>query len=121
MLSTYIQIDLKGTNVSTPQGGRINLDAQMDNFANTRQDIISSIGSPTAMKLFNRALYSVTMGSNDFINNYLVPVLSAVEQKLISPQMFVDTLISRFRLQLTVFHACHYINVWFADKIAGLD
>ncbi|KAF7150957.1 hypothetical protein RHSIM_Rhsim02G0003400 [Rhododendron simsii] len=82
-------------------GGRINLDAQMDNFANTRQDIISSIGSPAAMKLFNRALYSITMGSNDFINNYLVPVLSTVEQKLISPQMFVDALISRFRLQLT--------------------
>ncbi|XP_058201133.1 GDSL esterase/lipase At4g16230-like isoform X1 [Rhododendron vialii] len=82
-------------------GGRINLDAQMDNFANTRQDIISSIGSPAAMKLFNRALYSITMGSNDFINNYLVPVLSTVEQKLISPQTFVDALISRFRLQLT--------------------
>lgn len=82
-------------------GGRINLDAQMDNFANTRQDIISSIGSEAAMKLFNTALYSITIGSNDFINNYLVPVLSTVEQKLVSPEMFVDALISRFRLQLT--------------------
>ncbi|KAF5941550.1 hypothetical protein HYC85_019192 [Camellia sinensis] len=48
--------------------GRINLDAQMDNFANTRQDIISNI---------------------------------ALEQKLVPPETFVDTLISRFRLQLT--------------------
>ncbi|XP_059434591.1 GDSL esterase/lipase At4g16230-like [Corylus avellana] len=82
-------------------GGRINLDAQMDNFANTRQDIISNIGAPEALKLFGTSLFSVTIGSNDFINNYLTPVLSVPEQKLISPEMFVDTMISRYRLQLT--------------------
>ncbi|KAK3011213.1 hypothetical protein RJ639_012365 [Escallonia herrerae] len=82
-------------------GGRINLDAQMDNFANTRQNIISAIGAPAAMKLFETALFSVTIGSNDFINNYLVPVLSTVEQKLVSPEVFVAALISRFRIQLT--------------------
>ncbi|RVW25778.1 GDSL esterase/lipase [Vitis vinifera] len=82
-------------------GGRINLDAQLDNFANTRQDIISRIGAPAALKLFQRSLFSVTIGSNDFINNYLTPILSAAEQKLVSPQTFVGTMISRFRLQLT--------------------
>ncbi|CAB4293126.1 unnamed protein product [Prunus armeniaca] len=66
--------------------GRINLDAQIDNFANTRQDIVSRIGLPAALKLFSRALFSVTMGSNDFINNYLAPVISIPEQKLISPE-----------------------------------
>lgn len=84
------------------QGGRINLDAQIDNFANTRQDIIAQIGFPAAMQLFETALFSVTMGSNDFINNYLVPVLSTVKQKLVSPEMFVASLIPRYRLQLTV-------------------
>ncbi|KAL5541992.1 hypothetical protein UlMin_009702 [Ulmus minor] len=82
-------------------GGRINLDAQLDNFANTRQDIISSIGLEEALKLLGRALFSVTIGSNDFINNYLTPVVSAAEQKLISPEQFVGDMISRFRLQLT--------------------
>ncbi|KAE8076672.1 hypothetical protein FH972_015306 [Carpinus fangiana] len=82
-------------------GGRINLDAQIDNFANTRQDIISSVGAPAALKLFGTSLFSVTIGSNDFINNYLTPVLSAPERKLISPEMFVDAVISRYRLQLT--------------------
>ncbi|VVA29633.1 PREDICTED: GDSL [Prunus dulcis] len=82
--------------------GRINLDAQIDNFANTRQDIVSRIGLPAALKLFSRALFSVTMGSNDFINNYLAPVISIPEQKLISPEVFVAILISRYRLQLTV-------------------
>ncbi|KAF8387655.1 hypothetical protein HHK36_026309 [Tetracentron sinense] len=85
-------------------GGRINLDAQLDNFANTRQDIISSIGYPAALNLFRNALFSVTIGSNDFINNYLTPVVSVAEQKLVSPEMFVDAMISRFRLQLTRLH-----------------
>ncbi|PON93174.1 Lipase [Trema orientale] len=84
--------------------GRINLDAQIDNFANTRQDIISSIGLTAAMQLFKKALFSITIGSNDFINNYLTPVLSTAQQKLVSPEMFVATLISRFRLQLTRFY-----------------
>ncbi|KAK0607127.1 hypothetical protein LWI29_009793 [Acer saccharum] len=82
-------------------GGRINLDAQLDNFANTRQDIISSIGSPAALKLLQMSLFSVTIGSNDFINNYFTPVLSFAEQKLVPPETFVATMISKFRLQLT--------------------
>ncbi|XP_038706534.1 GDSL esterase/lipase At4g16230-like [Tripterygium wilfordii] len=82
-------------------GGRINMDAQLDNFANTRQDIISSIGDVAALDLIHASLFSVTMGSNDFINNYLTPVISIPEQKLVSPEVFVGTMISRFRLQLT--------------------
>lgn len=80
--------------------GRINLDAQLDNFANTRQDIISGIGFPAAQNLLNRALFSVTIGSNDFINNYLTPVVSTIEQKLVTPEAFVGTMIARFRHQL---------------------
>ncbi|XP_022749059.1 GDSL esterase/lipase At4g16230-like [Durio zibethinus] len=82
-------------------GGRINFDAQLDNFENTRQDIISSIGAPAALEMLQSALFSVTMGSNDFINNYFTPVVSAEEQKLVSPEVFVASMIGRFRLQLT--------------------
>ncbi|KAB1213830.1 hypothetical protein CJ030_MR5G017093 [Morella rubra] len=82
-------------------GGRINMDAQLDNFANTRQDIIGSIGAPAALKLLGKSMFSVVMGSNDFINNYLTPIISTAEQKLVSPETFVGLMISRFRLQLT--------------------
>ncbi|XVE82281.1 hypothetical protein DITRI_Ditri15bG0135600 [Diplodiscus trichospermus] len=82
-------------------GGRINFDAQLHNFENTRQDIISSIGFPTALQLLQNALFSVTMGSNDFINNYFTPVVSAEEQKLVPPEVFVASMIGRFKLQLT--------------------
>lgn len=82
-------------------GGRINFDAQIDNFANTREDIISSIGVPATLKLLRDSIFSITMGSNDFLNNYLTPVVSIPERKLVSPEMFAEVMISRYRLQLT--------------------
>ncbi|KAG8480839.1 hypothetical protein CXB51_025301 [Gossypium anomalum] len=82
-------------------GGRINFDAQLDNFENTRQDIISTIGVSATLELLQSSLFSVTMGSNDFINNYFTPIVSAEEQKLVPPQVFVASMIARFKLQLT--------------------
>ncbi|MED6139560.1 hypothetical protein PIB30_084954 [Stylosanthes scabra] len=82
-------------------GGRINFDAQLDNFENTRQDIISSIGVNAAGDLFRRGLFSVTIGSNDFINNYLTPAVTIADQQLTTPEVFVNTMLSTFRLQLT--------------------
>ncbi|KAG4929409.1 hypothetical protein JHK84_046377 [Glycine max] len=82
-------------------GGRLNFDAQIDSFANTRQDIISSIGVPAALNLLKRALFTVTIGSNDFINNYLAPALTFSERKSASPEIFVTTMMSKLRVQLT--------------------
>jgi len=84
------------------KGDRINFDALLDNFANTRQDIISSIGVPATLSLFNRSIFTVTMGSNDFINNYLAPAVLIDEMNLASPELFVTILVSKFREQLTV-------------------
>lgn len=110
--STNVAVALKGVNYASGGGGilnhtgkifggRINLDAQLDNFANTRQDIISRIGTPKAMEMIRESLFSITIGSNDFINNYLVPVVSNIEEKFITPETFVGSMISRFRFQLT--------------------
>ena len=86
------------------------MDAQIDNFANTRQDIIASIGAPSTLSLLKTSLFTVVIGSNDFINNYLTPVVSAGVQKVVPPDVFVDTVVARFRLQLTVKKApCNYI------------
>lgn len=81
---------------------RINMDAQIDNFANTRQDIITMIGLHSAIDLLRTSIFSITIGSNDFINNYFTPVLSDSGHRLIPPELFVGSMISRYRLQLTV-------------------
>ncbi|PIN19220.1 Triacylglycerol lipase [Handroanthus impetiginosus] len=96
-------------------GGRINLDAQLDNFANTRQEIISRIGEAAAMKLLQNALFSVTIGSNDFINNYFTPCLSNLEQKLVSPESFVAAMISRYRNQLMRLYSMGARNIVVAN------
>lgn len=93
---------LKFVLIVNQQGGRINLDAQIDNFANTRQEIISKLGEVEVKKLFENAVFSVTIGSNDFINNYLTPYVSKLEQKLVPPESFVGAMIARFKIQLTV-------------------
>lgn len=81
------------------------MDAQIDNFANNRQDIITSIGASAALNLFKRAMFSLTIGSNDFINNYSTPTVMFSRQKSTSPELFVTTMISKLRSQLTViFH-----------------
>ncbi|CAI8610760.1 unnamed protein product [Vicia faba] len=82
-------------------GGRLNFDAQIDYFANTRQDIISCIGVLEALNLLKNALFSVTIGSNDFINNYLAPNVAYFMYKSYSPEIFVTTLISKLQTQLT--------------------
>lgn len=90
-------------------GGRINMDAQLDNFANTRNYIISNANvgdswtsaSSSSKTLLERALFIVVMGSNDFIGNYFSPVPFVPTQKSMPLEMFVESLISRFRLQLT--------------------
>ncbi|KAL4643155.1 hypothetical protein ACB092_02G072900 [Castanea dentata] len=110
--TTTGSVILQGVNYASAGGGilnytgkilgdQINMDARIDNFTNSRQDIISNIGAPAALTLLGKAIFFVTMGSNDFIDNYLTPVTSAAEQKLITPEVFVGTMISRFRLQLT--------------------
>ncbi|XP_024993990.1 GDSL esterase/lipase At4g16230-like [Cynara cardunculus var. scolymus] len=78
--------------------GRIAMDEQLDNFKQTRVDIISRIGAPGAHELFATALFEVSTGSNDFINNYL---LTDVSESPESPETFIGILISAFRRQLT--------------------
>ncbi|CAN1322415.1 GDSL esterase/lipase At4g16230 [Linum perenne] len=82
-------------------GGRISMDIQIDYFGKTRDDIIQMIGVVEAQKLIKRAIFTVSIGANDFVNNYLIPVVSTPERKLVPPQVFVEILIDTFKLQLT--------------------
>ncbi|KAI3932788.1 hypothetical protein MKW92_036233 [Papaver armeniacum] len=80
-------------------GARINLDAQLDNFANTRKYIISTVNDSSKI-LLGEALFFVVIGSNDFIANYFTPI-PLIPLRKVTPEVFVDSMISRLRLQLT--------------------
>lgn len=81
-------------------GGRINLDAQIDNYGSNRRDMIARHGEVAAVSQLRGALFSVTMGSNDFINNYLVPILSVPERAVTPPEAFINGMIAKYRQQL---------------------
>ncbi|CAD6210921.1 unnamed protein product [Miscanthus lutarioriparius] len=82
-------------------GGRLNLDAQIDNYANSRHDLIARHGEVEAASLLRGALFSVTMGSNDFINNYLTPIFSVPQRVTTPPVAFISAMIAKYRQQLT--------------------
>ncbi|PAN49980.1 hypothetical protein PAHAL_9G489700 [Panicum hallii] len=82
-------------------GGRLNLDAQIDNYANSRHDLIARHGEVAAVSLLRGALFTVTTGSNDFINNYLTPIFSVPERATTPPAAFIGAMIAKYRQQLT--------------------
>ncbi|XP_051116667.1 GDSL esterase/lipase At1g74460 isoform X2 [Andrographis paniculata] len=55
---------------------RFGLYKQIELFEGTQDLIRSKIGETQAEKFFEEAEYVVALGSNDFINNYLMPVYS---------------------------------------------
>lgn len=79
------------------------MDIQIDYFNITRQQIDKLLGASKAKEhIMKRSIFSVTIGSNDFLNNYLMPVLSIGARVSQTPEAFVNTLIDQLKSQLTV-------------------
>ncbi|ONK78627.1 uncharacterized protein A4U43_C02F20790 [Asparagus officinalis] len=105
-------IILQGVNYASGGGGilngtgrifinRLGMDIQVDYFNITRKQIDGLLGKDKARDYVTRkAIFSVTIGANDFLNNYLLPVLSTGERISETPDGFVDQLISTLRGQL---------------------
>ncbi|KAB1214687.1 hypothetical protein CJ030_MR5G022136 [Morella rubra] len=81
---------------------RLGLDIQIDYFNITRKQFDQLLGPSKARDyMMKRSFFSITIGANDFLNNYLLPVLSIGARISESPSAFVDDMISHFRNQLT--------------------
>lgn len=73
------------------------MDEQINNFAKSRQDIISKIGAAAAQKLLRGALYFIAMGANDIMTRS-----SNVSSSYVENIKYLDNMISKFKSQLTV-------------------
>jgi hypothetical protein len=62
--------------------------------------IISKIGKEKSAKFFEESQYVVALGSNDFINNYLMPVYS--DSWTYNDQSFIAYLMETLEGQLRV-------------------
>lgn len=97
------------------QVNRLSMDIQIDYFNITRKQFNKLLGASQARHyIMKKAIFSITVGANDFLNNYLLPVLSIGTRISESPDSFVDLLISTLRGQLTACtlnHAHSYEHV----------
>ncbi|KAG6491842.1 hypothetical protein ZIOFF_046780 [Zingiber officinale] len=110
--NTTGSVILNGVNYASGGGGilngtgrifvnRLGLDIQLDYFNTTRQQLDELLGKSQAKEfMMKKSIFSVTIGSNDFLNNYLLPVLSARERARLNPDDFINELITKFRSQL---------------------
>lgn len=85
------------------QVNRLGMDIQVDYFNITRKQINEILRPSKAREyVMKRSIFSITIGANDFLNNYLLPVLSIGERLSETPDQFIDHLINNLRIQLTV-------------------
>lgn len=98
------------------QVNRLSMDIQIDYFNITRKEMDKLLGASQARDyLHKNSIFSITVGSNDFLNNYLLPVVSMGARIKQAPDAFVDDMINHLRAQLTV-RIRHLINLHRATK-----
>ena len=81
------------------QVGRIPFNQQIKNFESTMAEITAAMGASAAADLMSRSILFVGMGSNDYLNNYLMPNYDT--RRRYSPQQFADLLARQLAAQLT--------------------
>ncbi|XP_076954035.1 GDSL esterase/lipase At1g74460-like [Bidens hawaiensis] len=81
---------------------RFSMYKQIELFNGVQTLIRDKIGDEAATEFFQGAKYVVALGSNDFINNYLMPVYS--DSWMYNDDSFIDYLMETLGAQLTVLH-----------------
>ncbi|XP_022775665.1 GDSL esterase/lipase At1g74460-like [Durio zibethinus] len=81
---------------------RLSLWRQIELFQGTTELIKNKLGKQAAEKFFQDGLFVVALGSNDFINNYLMPVYS--DSWKYNDQTFVEYLMETLQEQLLALH-----------------
>ncbi|KAK6246677.1 hypothetical protein SCA6_009767, partial [Theobroma cacao] len=77
---------------------RIPFDQQIRNFQSTLDQITDNLGAVDAADAIARCIFFVGMGSNDYLNNYLMPNYPTRNQY--NAQQFADLLVQQYTRQL---------------------
>ncbi|KAL0733767.1 hypothetical protein Bca4012_009977 [Brassica carinata] len=104
---------LAGVNYASGGGGimnatgrifvnRLGMDVQVDFFNTTRKQFDDLLGNDKAKEYISKkSIFSITIGANDFLNNYLFPLLSVGTRLTETPDVFIDDMLDHLRDQLT--------------------
>lgn len=84
------------------------MSGQVNNYKNTISQVVNILGDEnTAANYLSKCIYSVGLGSNDYLNNYFMPNIYSTSRRY-TPDQYADVLIQQYRAQLVV-----YINFFY--------
>ncbi|XP_057994613.1 GDSL esterase/lipase At1g71691 isoform X2 [Hevea brasiliensis] len=91
-------LDITGRNFVS----RIPFNQQIRNFQNTLNQITDNLGAMGVARAIGKSIFFVGMGSNDYLNNYLMPNYPTKNQY--NAQQFADLLVQQYNQQLTTLY-----------------
>ncbi|GMI91623.1 hypothetical protein like AT1G29670 [Hibiscus trionum] len=81
-------------------GARISFSGQVRNYQQTISQVVNLLGDEaTAANYLSKCIYSIGLGSNDYLNNYFMPLYYSSSRQY-SPEQFADVLIQEYTQQL---------------------
>ncbi|KAM7525944.1 hypothetical protein LguiA_015846 [Lonicera macranthoides] len=83
--------------------GRVPLREQINYFEQSRSYMVNVMGENGTMEFLKKALFSLTVGSNDVLN-YFQPSIPFLGEDKVSPTLFQHYLISNFTIHLKRLH-----------------
>ncbi|XP_022852027.1 GDSL esterase/lipase At5g45670-like [Olea europaea var. sylvestris] len=81
-------------------GGRIDFTGQVNNYKTTVAQVVNILGDEdSAANYLTKCIYSVGIGSNDYLNNYFMPLYYSTGRQF-SPEQYADILIQEYSEQI---------------------
>jgi hypothetical protein len=77
------------------------MDKQVQLMGEYMSKLRTMVGEEEVSRIVSNALFSITIGANDFLSNYFIPPTSARKLQYTLPQ-FQDLLITELRRQIKV-------------------
>ncbi|KAK4259492.1 hypothetical protein QN277_005817 [Acacia crassicarpa] len=81
-------------------GARISFSGQVQNYRRTVSQVVQILGNQTqAANYLRKCIYSIGLGSNDYLNNYFMPAFYSSSRQY-TPEQFTDILIQQYSQQI---------------------
>ncbi|EES19821.1 hypothetical protein BDA96_09G211000 [Sorghum bicolor] len=85
-------------------GGRISFSGQVQNYQSAVQEVISILGDEgSAATHLSRCIFTVGMGSNDYLNNYFMPAFYSTGSQY-TPEQYAESLADDYSRLLQVMY-----------------
>uniref|UniRef100_A0A8I6WSS7 GDSL esterase/lipase n=1 Tax=Hordeum vulgare subsp. vulgare TaxID=112509 RepID=A0A8I6WSS7_HORVV len=91
---TYVRTYVNGA--ACMQGGRISFSGQVQNYQSAVEQLVSIMGDEgAAANRLSQCIFTVGMGSNDYLNNYFMPAFYDTGSRY-TPTQYADDLAARY-------------------------